>query len=253
MTARRVAAHRLSFPRQPAPNGHPEADDRLQMDVASGVEVASSYLARYLRARTAFFDRVVVASLDRGIDQVVTLGAGYDGRSLRYARPGVSWFELDHPDTQADKVTRLHRLEIDTGRVVFVPVDFTSSDVASVLRLGGQQADRPTLFLCEGVAEYLEGEVLFRLLRSLSTTAAPGSRLAISLALRPESVSGRARRALLRAAVSRLGEPLMNTIPRGQLGQLMNQAGWTVLKATDPTGAALRPGGGNSAFVLATV
>jgi hypothetical protein len=45
----------------------------------------------------------------------------------------------------------------------------------------------------------------------------------------------------------------MNAIPRGQLEQVMNLAGWTVVKATDPAGAALRPGGGNSAFVVATV
>jgi methyltransferase (TIGR00027 family) len=226
------------------------------MDVASGVTAGSgraSYLARYLRARTAFFDRVVVAGLDRGLDQVVTLGAGYDGRSLRYARAGVSWFELDHPDTQVDKLTRLRRLEIDTDGVVFVPIDFTTGDVASVLRGAGQRPDRPTLFLCEGVAGYLPANTLSRLLRSVAAAAAPGSRLAISVALQPESASGRARRALLNSAVSRLGEPLMNAIPRARLEQVMNLAGWTVVKATDPAGAALRPGGGNSAFVVATV
>jgi O-methyltransferase involved in polyketide biosynthesis len=87
----------------------------------------------------------------------------------------------------------------------------------------------------------------------VAAAAAPGSRLAISVALQPESASGRARRALLNSAVSRLGEPLMNAIPRARLEQVMNLAGWTVVKATDPAGAALRPGGGNSAFVVATV
>jgi len=33
----------------------------------------------------------------------------------------------------------------------------------------------------------------------------------------------------------------------------MNLAGWAVMKPTDPAGAALRPGGGNSAFVMAAV
>jgi methyltransferase (TIGR00027 family) len=256
MTARRVAAYRLSFSRQPATYGNPTADDRLQIDVATGVRAGSgtaTYLARYLRARTAFFDRVVIADLDRGLDQVVTLGAGYDGRSLRYARPGVSWFELDHPDTQVDKLTRLRRLEIGTDGVVFVPIDFRTGDVATVLRRAGQRPDRPTLFLCEGVAEYLHADVLSRLLRSAAAAAAPGSRLAISLALQPVSLSGRARRTLLNSAVSRVGEPLMNAIPQGELGQLMNLAGWTILKATDPAGSGLRPGSGNSAFVLAAV
>jgi len=33
----------------------------------------------------------------------VILGAGYDDRALRFRSPGVRFFELDHPDTQADK------------------------------------------------------------------------------------------------------------------------------------------------------
>ncbi len=57
----------------------------------------------YLRARTAFFDQAVVDSIDSGVRQVVIGGAGYDGRALRYAKPGVRWFEVDHPSTQADK------------------------------------------------------------------------------------------------------------------------------------------------------
>jgi Leucine carboxyl methyltransferase len=49
---------------------------------------------RYLRARAAFFDRVVVNALGRNVSQVVSVAAGYDGRALRYAKPGVRWFEL---------------------------------------------------------------------------------------------------------------------------------------------------------------
>ena len=58
----------------------------------------------YLRARTAFFDRVVVNALDRGITQVVTGGAGYDGRAFRYAQPGcplVRGRPPRHPGRQA--------------------------------------------------------------------------------------------------------------------------------------------------------
>jgi O-methyltransferase involved in polyketide biosynthesis len=99
------------------------------------------------------------------------------------------------------------------------PIDLTTGDVASVLRRAGQRPDRLTLFLCEGVAGYLRASVLSELLRSVATAAAPGSRLAISVALQPESLSARAKRALLNSAVSRLGEPFMNAIPRGQLGR----------------------------------
>jgi O-methyltransferase involved in polyketide biosynthesis len=88
-TARRVAAQRLSFQRVATATGRPQDDQRLQADVASGIEVRTTRMTLYLRARTAFFDRIVVESIDAGTDQVVVVGAGYDGRSLRYAKPGV--------------------------------------------------------------------------------------------------------------------------------------------------------------------
>ena len=64
----------------------------------------------YLDARTRFFDRVVVGAIGRGVRQIVVGAAGYDGRAFRYAKPGVRWFEVDHPATQRDKQERLARL-----------------------------------------------------------------------------------------------------------------------------------------------
>src|SRR5262245_62116649 len=57
----------------------------------------------YLAARTRFYDAVVTGALDAGIDQVVLVGAGYDSRAWRLARPGVRYYEVDHPATQAAK------------------------------------------------------------------------------------------------------------------------------------------------------
>jgi hypothetical protein len=68
ITAQRVAAQRLSFSRTAAPYGDPAADDLLGRDVAGEVIVDStSPMSTYLAARTAFFDRVVVGSLGRGV------------------------------------------------------------------------------------------------------------------------------------------------------------------------------------------
>ena len=79
VTAQHVAAHRLGFARAPTEYGDPEADQLLARDVAHGA-LATSPMARYLAARTAFFDRVVVDAIDEGLTQLVAVGAGYDGR-----------------------------------------------------------------------------------------------------------------------------------------------------------------------------
>jgi O-methyltransferase involved in polyketide biosynthesis len=96
-TARSAAARRLEYERVVAPYSDPAADEALTRDVADGLTPARGRMHEYIRARTAFFDRIVVHSTAQGITQVVIGGAGYDGRAFRYARPGVRWFEATLP------------------------------------------------------------------------------------------------------------------------------------------------------------
>ncbi|HYA45827.1 MAG TPA: SAM-dependent methyltransferase, partial [Acidimicrobiales bacterium] len=182
VTARRVAAHRLGFERLAAPYGDPAADEALARDVAGDTGAGSSeWMARYLRGRTAFFDRVVVNAIDRGVTEVVSVGAGYDGRALRYAKPGVRWWEVDRAATQADKRARLAHLAIAVDDISFVTHDLTQSGLARALIAAGYQPDGIGLFICEGVVVYLPAaavELLFREVRSLATV---GTRLAFSV------------------------------------------------------------------------
>jgi methyltransferase (TIGR00027 family) len=229
-----VAAHRLSFQRVPAPYGDPAADEALGRDVAGSVNVDGTSLGMesYLANRTKFFDRVVVGSLDRGIEQVVIAAAGYDGRALRYAKPGVRWFEVDHPDTQRDKLERLDRLVLDASHVVFVAADFAVDHVGEGLRGAGHRSDAPSVFLCEGVAIYLEPAVLESLMRELRSGAAPGSRLAISLSLTNNATAESVRRTAFRAAVAAMGEPARTVLGPDELDALLASTGWTVAAST---------------------
>ena len=205
VTARWVAAHRLGFARVATDYGDPAADEALATDVAAGRAAPANRMHDYLAARTSFFDRTVVSALDRGVGQVVVGAAGYDGRAFRYARPGVRWFEVDHPATQRDKLERLERLGLDASHVRFVEADFTRDPVAGRLRAAGLDPDAPGLFLLEGVAVYLEPAVLEDVLRQFRQVAAPGSSLAISVSLsRPRGDTARAR---FQATVAALGEP----------------------------------------------
>ena len=251
LTARRVAGYRQSFPRVERPYGDPEADQRLQADVAGDLQPPATPMARYLRARTAFFDRLVVEAIDEGTAQVVVVGAGYDGRSLRSARPDVRWFELDHPDTQADKRERLAELGIDAAHVTFAAADFTADDPGEALRRVGHESAQASLFLCEGVAGYLTNGVLGGLLTSLRDVAAPGSSFAITVLLEPRPGDDASTRTLLDAAVSRMGEPLASALPRSDLEPFFQSSGWTVVHATDPTGTPVDESERASAFVVA--
>jgi len=242
MTARRVSAHRLDYPRLPWPSGHPEAEDALAADVAGSITVPHGRMHEYLRVRTAFFDRFVVTGLDAGARQVVVGGAGYDGRSLRYAAPGVRWFELDHPATQRDKLDRLRRLGMasaatDAG-VRFVSADFTADPVGQLLLQAGYDAEVPALFLVEGVAVYLPPDVLADLLGQFRAIAASGSTLAISMPVTRTFSAG----SRFSTSVSSMGEPALSRFEPAQAQALLARTGWQLVPpGTAGTGRGIDP------------
>lgn len=252
ITARGVAAQRLGFQRVPADHGRPDDDQALQADVAAGAEVPDNPLARYLQSRTLWFDRAVVDAIAAGITQVVAVGAGYDGRSLRYAKPGVRWYELDHPDTQADKRARLDRLGVDQSTLAFAPVDFDTDDAGEGIAAAGLDPAAPALFTCEGVLVYLRPEAVGRLLRSLRNIAAAGSILATEVPLVPEGEAEQARRAALGERVSGFGEHFTFSLPRAELRTFLEEAGWRVRSAVDPRGVDIAESTLSTAFVTAT-
>src|SRR6202044_1817228 len=106
-------------------------------------------------------------------------------RALRFPTPGVRFFELDHPATQADKSRRLRTIRtIRTMRAVravragaalgpvLAPADFRHDDLERVLAACGHDATQPTLFLCEGLLVYLDQPTCVRLLAGLHARAA---------------------------------------------------------------------------------
>ncbi|HEV3213699.1 MAG TPA: class I SAM-dependent methyltransferase [Acidimicrobiales bacterium] len=238
-TARRVAAHRLRCPRVATPYGRPEDDEALSIDVATGVEVREGRLQAYLCRRTSFFDRVVVEAIDGGTRQLVTVGAGYDGRSSRYAHPSVAWYEVDHPATQADKRHRLARLGRSTAATTFVAVDLSTDPVGERLRDAGLRDEVATLFVLEGLVTYLDVGVLAGVLAALRAVAAPSSVLAISVGfLRSGADPDRAAHAAaFRDAVAAMGEEVRSELTVEDTAALLASSGWDPAGRTGPDDA----------------
>lgn len=251
-TARRVAAQRRHFDRVPVDYGDADADQQLHDDVAGDLPYDDTPFTAYLAARTRFFDTAVVDAVARGCPQIVAVGAGYDGRSLRYSAPAVRWFELDRPATLADKAARLVRLGLTTEAASQVAVDFSVDDAGHGLAAAGHDASLPSLFICEGVTPYLNRGVVIRLLGSLRACAVVGSQLAIDLALKPESEQAGDSRAALQAVVEALGEPFQFELPKAELEGLLRGAGWDVQRAVDPAGVAMASSTRPTVFVTAT-
>lgn len=129
-------------------------------------------------ARTCFIDDVARRAAAGGVGQLVLLGAGYDCRAHRLPElRDVRVFEVDRPDTQAAKRERLGRLRRPArGDIVYVAVDFERDDLRGRLGEAGWAADQPTLFVWEGVTNYLTADAVAETLTFVGQ-AAPGSRV----------------------------------------------------------------------------
>jgi methyltransferase (TIGR00027 family) len=125
--------------------------------LARRLDARWSPMETWLALRVAYLDRLVGLAVDRlGVRQVVVLGAGYDTRAARLPRPGVTYLEVDHPATQAQKRAVLARLPgypADAAR--YAPCDFEREDPIDALLGAGLDPRAPALVIWEGVVPYL--------------------------------------------------------------------------------------------------
>jgi methyltransferase (TIGR00027 family) len=132
----------------------------------------------FLVVRERYIDDMLQNSIDKGLQQLVILGAGYDSRPYRFNLPGVKTFEVDHPLTQADKLEKLRRVFGQIPQhVTFVPVDFNTQTLSERLFSSGYDPSLKSLFIWQGVTMYLTHAAVDATLAFIVKNAAPGSAL----------------------------------------------------------------------------
>jgi len=239
LTARGVAVARSRVTRLPWAPGDPESDERLTRSLIEELDDAAPAgprrprgdFAAYIEARTTFFDAAVVNALERDVRQIVILGAGYDGRALRYRTPGVRFFEVDHPATQQDKRHRLERIDASTEDITFVTADLTEPGLAAALAAAGFDSGQPSQFLCEGLLRYLPERWFRELFIVTAECAAPTSELAASISTRDGEVSDAEQ--AREEALARAGDAVL-TVPTADAAlEWLTAAGWTPLSVED--------------------
>jgi methyltransferase (TIGR00027 family) len=136
--------------------------------------------AQMMAVRTVAIDEAVRGA---AAPQVVILGAGLDGRAWRMPELGQSVvFEVDHPDTQREKMARAAALVPLAREVRFVPVDFTRDRLDDRLAAASHDPTRPTTWVWEGVVMYLTRAEVEATLEVVARRSVPGSRLVIAYA-----------------------------------------------------------------------
>jgi methyltransferase (TIGR00027 family) len=133
-------------------------------------------LRLFIAARSHVAETALASAvLDRGVRQLVILGAGLDTFAYRNPfRETLRVFEVDHPATQAWKRRRLAEASIPVPpSLTFAPVDFEREDLLARLCAHGFEPGRPSFFTWLGVVPYLTSQAVvatLAMIGALSTT-----------------------------------------------------------------------------------
>jgi methyltransferase (TIGR00027 family) len=167
-------------------------------------------VSAYFALRHRYSEDRMRAALERGVGQIVLLGAGLDTLALR--EPSIAsrvrFVEIDHPDSQQWKRDRLETLGLTTPGVDYVPVDFAARDLGEELAAAGVRAAEPAFFAWLGVTQYLTQEAALATL-ALAARHAPGSEVVFDVILPFEGLPSDELRisSAARASAAERGEP----------------------------------------------
>ncbi|MGO2683793.1 MAG: class I SAM-dependent methyltransferase [Microbacterium sp.] len=214
--------------------------------------------------RARLTEDIVAQAASRGVDQYVILGAGLDTYAQRHADAGstITIFEIDQPETQAWKRSRLIELGYGIPEWLrLVPVDFEANDDWwDRLQAAGFDASRPAVVSWSGVTMYLTEQATTATLERLASLP-PGSTLILTFFrpledLAPEDV---AIRRASREGARRAGTPFIGFYTPDAIAWLARQAGFAAVEHVSATELAdryfadrddgLRPYSGEDALI----
>lgn len=207
----------------------------------------------FIAARANLAEAAVRAGVEqRGVSQVVVLGAGLDTFAYRNPMAGrLRVFEVDHPATQAWKRRRLAEAGIAAPEdLVYAPVDFERDTLLDGLAMAGLDPGRRTFFMWLGVVPYLTPEAVAATLAAIGGMPG-GSEAAFDYADPPSVLSAAARVAheLRAARVAAVGEPWLSYFEAPALHAMLSRLGFAEIEDLGPPELAARfwPGAASGA------
>ena len=123
----------------------------------------------HLISRTRFIDDLIKKSISEQVEQYVILGAGYDSRAYNLELPsGLKIFEVDQPEVQEIKISKLPDEIPNAENITYVSVDFNHQSLKNQLLNSGFDKSKSTIYTLEGVSQYITREALNSTLSELA-------------------------------------------------------------------------------------
>ena len=165
----------------------------------------------FIAMRSRFAEDSARRAIDRGVRQILILGAGLDTFAYRLGgREGLRIFELDRPATQLDKRRRLVNAGIaEPSHVAYVAHDFEHGGMTAALEAGGLDTRQLTFVMWLGVTFYLTEDAVYATLGELARFPG-GAEVIFDYANPPHAVEEAQLRAFRQAMGERVaasGEP----------------------------------------------
>jgi methyltransferase (TIGR00027 family) len=186
-------------------------------------------------ARVRYFDDIVRKSVDDDLEQLVILGAGYDTRAYRIdgITEKVRVFEIDHPDTQALKITKIKEIfGTLPEHVTFVSIDFEKEDLTQRLSETAYSRSKKTLFIMEGLICYINERAVKATLSFIRNNSGKGSALLFDYF--PDTlVDGTCLLEVgknMRARAKSYGEPFQFGIKEGTIDTFLEKQGFSLIR-----------------------
>jgi len=197
----------------------------------------------FIAVRTRFAEDALAAAVERGVRQLVVLGAGLDTYAYRgVMRERLRVFEVDRPATQAWKRQRLAEAAIPVpSRLTFAPVDFERETLAPGLDAAGFDPAQQTFFTWLGVVPYLTEEAVRSTLGFIASLP-NGAHVVFDYSDPPDSLPPEMRAFHDRRAarVAELGERWINYFEADQLRARLTGLGFSTVEDLGPREIAAR-------------
>jgi methyltransferase (TIGR00027 family) len=189
----------------------------------------------YVIARTKYIDNIFKESIENGIEQILIFGAGFDSRTLRFAKKNIiiKIFELDSLPTQTAKLKQFRKKDISIPKnTIFIPMDFHVDSVSEKLESNGFKRNKTTLFIMEGIIMYLDKEAVDELFKLIYKLAVPESRVIFDYihasVLRRENIYYGEKD--IYEKVNSLREPWLSGIEKGEMEAFLKNYNFNLIQ-----------------------
>jgi methyltransferase (TIGR00027 family) len=197
----------------------------------------------FIAVRTRFAEDALAAAVERGVRQLVVLGAGLDTYAYRGTLSHrLRVFEVDHPATQAWKRRRLTEAAIHLPAcLTFAPIDFERETLAGGLDNAGFDPAQQTFFTWLGVVPYLTAEAVWSTLGYIAGLP-NGAHVVFDYSDPPDSLAPemRALHDQRAARVAELGEPWVNYCESDKFRARLTDLGFRTVEDLGPPQIAAR-------------